>query len=391
MRCVRHILVLITFLGIGVPLCSQPDYVLSGTICHTMPNSEEWDYISDYGPGIDLAMQMPQLWVRQFGDTSYQLIRVPYNMGLRFNFTMFPNEIAGHRFSLSPYIQQPLYERERNTLFFEFDGGLAYYTKPYRRSHDTTNVFIGSFINCMIQIGLVYRYAWRDNSALYVSAMFAHSSNGYLKKPNKGLNYMQLQVGYQFPRRNKPSRLFDKAYRIWDEDSTAYVYLPMSFDDNAFPRHDIMVSVAPALVRPRYQSIRDQLYYAYTARVGWQYHFDVKRAVGANVDITYNGTHDKLRDMLPVDYDLPFYVALCGNYEATWHKLSLHVGMAYYVLRSWHQHNKYYERVGVFYNFGDDVSKRTRHFVGVSLKSHAAHVDFIEWHYGIKFRVGGRK
>ena len=200
---------------------------------------------------------------------------------------------------------------------------------------------------------------------------------------------MQLQLGYQF---RQPllqlSSDGDSRFRL--VDSTRYVYLPISFSSDAFPRHDLMVSYASGIVRPRDSRIEDRFFYAYTARVGWQYHFNVKRAIGANVDITYNCTHDKLREMEPVDYNLPFHVGLCGNYETTWNHISLHVGVAYYLLRSWHQHGKYYERVGIFYNFGADVSSRTRQFVGVSLKSHAAHVDFIEWHYGIKFRVGRR-
>ena len=367
-------------------LHAQPDYIVSGFVSHTMPNSDEWSYISDYGTGVDFAVRFSQLWCWRYGDTSRTLIREPYNMGVRTNFTYYPNDIAGHRIAVAPFIQTSLLRRESHSLLFGFDVGLACFTKPFSRTPDAQNVFIGSYINCMIQFGLVYEYQFKNNSALSLYANFAHSSNGYIQKPNKGLNYMQLQLGYHLPRKMHSPELLSDCNRLVLFDSVYYIYLPVDFDSCAFSRHDMFFSVAPGFVRPRDSRIENRFFYAYTARVGWQYHFNIKRAVGANIDITYNGTHDKLRDMEPVDYKLPFYVGLCGNYEATWHKLSLHIGVAYYLLRSWHQHGKYYERVGLFYNFGDDVTARTRHFVGVSLKAHAAHVDFIEWHYGVKIR-----
>ena len=132
--------------------------------------------------------------------------------------------------------------------------------------------------------------------------------------------------------------------------------------------------------------MRDRYHYAYTARVGWQYHFNPVRAVGANVDITYNTTHNGIQNLEHDEYPLPFYVGLCGNYETSYRRLTLHVGLAAYLLKSQQARTPYYERVGLFYDFCD-VDRPVRHFVGVSLKAHSAHIDFIEWHYGIRLRM----
>ena len=379
------------FCVVALLLCTsvakgQPHFVLSTAGCYTVPNSEEWSYIADLGAGADVALQFPQAWCHLDDIGGVRPLRYPYNMGIRSNFTYFPNAIAGHRITQSLYLQEHLWGWERNNLMFEFDFGLAFYTNPYRRTPNPDNVFIGSYINCMIQVGLAYQHILHDNSALWLSAMFAHSSNGYLKKPNKGLNYLQLQLGYQLPHRLPDAEALERDCRLRIFDSLCYIYLPIRYHSAAFPRHDLVVSYAPGFVRPRSELMQDRFHYAYTARLGWQYHFNPVRAVGASLDITYNTTHDSLRVLDHDRYPLSFYAAIGLNYETTYNRLTLHLGLASYLLHSQQIRTPFYERVGLFYNFRS-VDSPLRPFVGISLKAHSAHIDFIEWHVGCRFRM----
>ena len=116
------------------------------------------------------------------------------------------------------------------------------------------------------------------------------------------------------------------------------------------------------------------------------YRFNPARAAGINIDLTYNYSHTAVIAHWKENYNLPFYIGLAATYEASYHRLTLHTALAAYLTRSEHGTTPFYERVGLFYNFGKEYH-RMRHFVGVSLKSHMAHIDFIEWHYGIRFRV----
>ena len=106
-------------------LRAQPDIVLSALSSRTMPNSSEWSYIADLGTGIDAAVQMPQMWALHLDDSTVRLLRRPYNIGLRSNFTYYPNAIAGHRISQTLYLQERLIERDRHCLYYQFDFGLA--------------------------------------------------------------------------------------------------------------------------------------------------------------------------------------------------------------------------------------------------------------------------
>ena len=148
---------------------------------------------------------------------------------------------------------------------------------------------------------------------------------------------------------------------------------------------DWFVSYAPAIVMPRFPSKRHEYYYAHTARLGWLYHFNAARAAGVNLDITYNYSFNELYEIFQEEWPLPFFVGIAAAYEASYHRLTLHTALCAYLLRAERGTTPMYERVGVFYNLGDQT-RRLRQFVGVSLKSHMAHIDFIEWHYGIRFR-----
>ena len=397
----KRILSIIILLAFVVPLTAQPQRTVSVLSGYTVPNSSEWSYIADIPIGIDAAVSKNVDW--GFAENGYMPVIRHYNMGIRGNFTYFPNAIAGQRIGLSGFLQEPLWRFKSkmafdgdtlqsvvlNPLNLEMDCGLAYYTNPYSRTPNPENVFIGSYLNCMIQIGLSYSHCLRDFSHIVFAVKLAHSSNGYLVKPNKGLNYLQLSVGYTLPARY-PSRFFHMSH--FDTVArNAKVLLPIDsremwpMSNPAFRGGDILLSYAPGIVMPRYTGASANYFYAHTARVGYLYRLSPARVVGATLDLTYNYSHTAVIAHWHEDYNLPFYVGLAAAYEASFHRLTLHTAVAAYLCRSEHGTTPLYERVGLFYNFGPEY-RRLRHFVGVSLKSHMAHIDFIEWHYGIRFR-----
>ncbi len=395
---------LLALLLLSAPLLSvaQPHTTLSLLSGYTVPNSSEWNYIKDISDGVDAAFAWRQDWgFRADSAAFFPLLRKPYWMGVRGNFTYFPNDIAGHRIGISGFLQQPLFEFRhhidsigdvREYLNLEMDFGLAFYTNPYCRTPNPDNVFIGSYTNCMIQIGLSYARRMRGMSQVVFAAKFSHSSNGYLRKPNKGLNYLQLSVGYTLSDRNlyQLGGVRESYFRTDTEADSNRSYWPSRdknywpTDNSAFRGGEWLVSYAPGVVMPRYTGAKRNYFYAHTAQLGWLYRFNPARAVGATLDLTYNYSHTAVIAHWKEGYNLPFYIAASAAYEATYHRLTIHAALAAYITRSEHGTTPLYERVGLYYNLSKEY-RPVRHFVGVALKSHMAHIDFIEWHYGIKF------
>ncbi len=410
MRFLNRLILLIFFAAVSVSAKGQIQYTFSALAGYTMPNSAEWSYIGGFSSGIDASVGWRQNWGYEDTNGFLPLLRIPYYMGVRGNFTYFHNDIAGQRFGLCGFLQEPVCYVKHfmtraddssfgyviNPICLEMDFGLAAYTNPFCRTPNPQNVFIGSYVNCLIQIGLSYSHMLKNQSRIVFGAKFAHSSNGYLQKPNKGLNYLQLSLGYALPLKHLEGNKFRISYFDTIDKSKNHLFMPVvywpdkPFDNPAFRGSDIFFSYAPGIVMPRYTGTSRKYFYAHTARAGWMYRFNPARAVGVNIDLTYNYSHTAVISHWNEDYKLPFYIGLAAAYEATYHRLTLHTALAAYLTRSEHGTTPLYERVGLFYNLSKEY-RRVRHFVGVSLKSHMAHVDFIEWHYGIKFRVKNNK
>ncbi len=369
MRPLLSILIFLTLFGVA--RC-QLRVTVAPLLSYTIPNSSEWSYISDIGGGLTLSIHRPIRWYASTASDSLTLLR-KFDMGLQFGASFSPHAIAGQRFSLAPFINQPLFEKGRHSLMLVMQFGLSAYTRPFRLTADTANVFIGSYVNCHIETGAIYRFTLADSSALSFSTTLAHSSNGYLLRPNKGLNYLHFSIGYTLPPQFTGHRSPVTGHRSQVTGHRSRYF-------------DLFASYAPGIVMPRFTGAAQKYYYAHTARLGTLYRFSPKRAAGFDLELTYNYSHDELIAYHHDPYPLPFYGAIAGAYEATYHRLSLHLALAAYVLHGAVAYTPVYERVGLFYNIGNQ-GKRLRQFVGVSLKSHMAHIDFIEWHYGIFFRV----
>ena len=343
----------------------QPEKSATVAAGFVVPNSTSLSYVKGALFSVAYSSAYLQSWEVAPQGGEYSEIRHPVDFGWRAEMAFFTNPVAGHRFGLTGLMRSSLFSWQHGTLGMELDLGLAAYTKPYSRTKDKNNVFIGSSLNCLIHAGINYRTTLSEKLDAMLSAKLVHCSCGYLQKPNQGLNYLQCEMSF-IP---KQERQVNHRRSVVDTSAGA----------------EWLVSYGQGLVMPRYTGASADYFYAYTARFGSQWRFSPARAAGANIDITYNCSHDALRKFNKDTYKLPFYVGLCANYEAYFNRLSLHLGLAAYLLRSKYGTTPIYERVGVFYNFTN--ADGNAQFVGVSLKSHYAHIDFIEWHYGVKIRM----
>ena len=304
--------------------------------------------------GIDLAALWQQsdstrFWHRFWGEPM---------LGVRMNYAHIWNSVAGDRLGLAGTLHGPIIGR----LGWTYSVGVSMYTKPYSVTHDTANNFIGSPLNCLIDLGFVYDQPLTDRLTLTLTAKLVHSSNGYLYKPNHGLNYLQAELGLRYG----PAR-------------RSYNHRPSFRSDSSFHTYGRpFLLVAPGAVMSRYDAMDDIKYYpTYTVQMGYLQRLHPCFSVGGALDMSYNFSH---RRMAPDD-ELPIYPALFGFFDTQWGPLTLRLGLAHYLAYyplNWEQ---YYERVAVYYRIGD----AGHHLVGAGMKVHYDHIDFIEWSYIYEF------
>ena len=350
-------------------LFAQPRaYQVSGLGGYTLPNNDDYGYIAS----CDFGVAFDAIW--DFGtDSQWKSLRPDTQFGLRASFLYCDNPIAGHRFALEGTMRNTILGRFNNQhkLQWLLNFGLSCFTNPYERTQNEENIFIGSYLNCMIDVGLDYRFGLSNGDAISLAFMLAHSSNGYLKKPNQGLNLLQLEFGYQFS--NQQIHTEGNARTLQSD-------LMIVNDNSQLNNSHFFLSLSPAIVKARYPFSADPYYFAYTFQTGYLYALSDKRMVGASLDFMYNFSHSDIARSKGVDVPFPLYLGACADYETYWGPLSIRLAMGCYLHKSELESIPVYERVGAYYHFG----KSLRQFAGISLKAHYAHVDYIEWTYGIE-------
>ena len=329
------------------------------TMGYTIPNESKYPYVGQSTYGIEYAYSKRI----EGGEYWKQFWQWP-TFGLRASIANSPNGIAGTRLGVNGFMQVPI----ANNFEWTLGLGLSAYTKPFAVTHDYRNHFIGSVINCLIDLGVLYRIPIQDIGSADISLRFLHSSNGYLQKPNQGLNFVQFGMGYSFAPNGMASH--------------------SSFDINENPNHyplknSLFISVAPGIVQSRITNIFNY-YYTYTVQFGYMRRFHPCMAYGINLDIMQNGSHPMWLEAIDEYYPLPFYLGICANYECYFGPFSVRLSLGTNLTYSSLVSLPFYEHVGGFYHFGDKLKQ----YAGLSLKAYAAHIDYIEWTYGIHLPIG---
>lgn len=100
----------------------------------------------------------------------------------------------GDAIGLAPYLVLPLAEGDRLAFGLRLGWGVGYVAKPFDRRANTRQIAIGSRINTAIQVMPELRFAARRWS-LHAGLGVDHWSNGSLKQPNLGLNFLSASLG----------------------------------------------------------------------------------------------------------------------------------------------------------------------------------------------------
>lgn len=273
-------------------------------------------------------------------------------MGVKLSFAYIPKSMSGHRLGLEYLVRGPAFKR----LDYHFGFGFSFYTKSKYFTHDEDNIFITTLLSCLIDVGVDYHITDR----LTANFSFLHSSNGLLNRPNKGLNYLQVGLGYLIGDMAKESRREG--------------LLPMP----EFNRTEFNIAFQGGMAMSR-DMLVDGLHPCYDLSLNYQYYLDPVVAVGGTLDFWYNGTHTDFMKAYKIDYAIPCYVSALAYLEGFWGPLSLKGGIGPVLLASPCVYINFYERVGVYYNFGNN-------YVGVALNAHAGMIEFIELCYGIRIK-----
>jgi len=354
----RRLLIFLSFalvmplFGAVRPLAAQPSHLALSTLGgKVIPTSGSPLAAGNFVVGLNACL----LW--QQADTTVYWQRfwcIPY-LGIRTGFSHHVAGIAGDCLVFAGTLQTPV----THHLDWTISTGLSFYTLPYSRTHDPENSYIGSVANSLIDLGFLYNLPLDGNITFFLSAKLVHSSNGYMYKPNHGLNSLQAEVGLRLGPRRQTLRL------------------PLA-DTTFRPYGCGFVMIAPSAVMSRYDPLDQITYYpAYTAQIGYLRHLHPCFAGGGTLDLSYNFSHTPFAP----EGQYPVYPAASLFADSQWGPLVLRLGVAHYLAYYPLNRTQYYERVALYCRIGPAQDR----YAGVGMKVHGDHIDFIEWTYAIEF------
>lgn len=316
---------------------------------YMLPNNMQYSSFSSPTYGLGAAV----LW-RAEGDSYWEQFWNHPSFGLKALYTRVPHSVAGDWFGVEGLMVNPFGSRWE----WQLGLGLSCYTRPFQFTGDSNNVFIGSMLNCLIDLGVGYRFGDRTR----LSLRLLHTSNGMLMRPNMGLNYLQADLEFGFPTSPNPEA------RIPHSDLS---------EDPIPPSEEWSVALSGGAAMSR-DSLTEGYFPCYDLTFYYQRYVSPVVAFGGAIDLWYNGSHRPLVGRDESDYRLPLYLSGMATAELFWGALSIKAGVGLVVAASNQVSIPVYERLGAYYNFG-------RNYLGVALNAHSGRIEFIEWTYGRRF------
>jgi hypothetical protein len=284
-------------------------------------------------------------------------------MGIMFLRTGLGNpEVLGTANGLYTYLNFHLNSSLKTEFNFRFAAGIGYLSKCFDRIENYKNIAIGSHFNASVNMMYELKFEIFKHFMASASLGLTHFSNGATKTPNLGLNIPNVNVGVSY-------KLSEDQLR----QKTIFDSLPL--------RKELFTvfSFGSKQIYPAY----GERYAAYSLSAGYMIPLSVKRKLTFGLDFFLD--YSNLRSLKRIneapgnDYKIIKDGIFIGQ-EMNFSKLVFLMHLGYYYHTLYKGDGYVYTRVGLRYCL-------TKHLLAnLTLKTHYAKADFLEW--GLGYKIG---
>ena len=196
LRSVQNMLLLI--LSFGFCLNSFGQDSLSKAIqfnvlnADILPHSEDIRLLSYSNP---VGFSAAYIWQNSRSGNSYEY-PLKSRKGFKFQYVNFNNtKQLGHALSLSAFTE-PILGTNRKLFFsFPIEAGLINLNKVYHPINNPDNLFFSLPISFYLSAGIQTNFKLNKQLLLQSAFQYQHISNGGIKMPNKGMNFISYHLG----------------------------------------------------------------------------------------------------------------------------------------------------------------------------------------------------
>lgn len=302
---------------------------------------------------------------KTFGDKAWQEDYNYPDYGVSFSYQNLKNETLGNNYAL--YAHYNFYFLKRN-LMLRIGQGLAYNTNPYNKYDNYKNIAFGSTILSGTYFMLNYKRERIFNRfGIQAGLSLIHYSNGNTVAPNTSTNTIALNVGVTYNLdEEEPEFIHSGVQEKFTEPIKYNIALRGGFNES-----DVI-------------GMGQSAFYVISAYADKR--LSKKSAVQFGTDIFFSKFLDDLiaynvvafpEDNINPDTDYR-RVGLFAGHELFINKLSVETQVGYYVYYPYDFEGRTYLRIGLKRYFGE------KWFGAITLKSHAAKAECVEFGVGIR-------
>jgi len=325
-----------------------------------MPHVPAIDFMTnDYTSGLDLRLLHNSDGSRGW----HHLFHYP-RLGLGYHHGSLGNkQVYGQAHSLYGFFEAPAITISPGTaLHYRMSAGLSYITKTFDVQNNLYNIAIGSHLNLHYQLSMLATIRLTNEYQLVAGIGLNHFSNGKIQSPNKGLNLISGSLGVR--------------YTLYEPDKSQKTEpIPDLPDKNHF-------SLIWSHGLKDYNRFQPAVYYISSMNLSYERQYARMAKYGMGLDAFYNPS---LKNHLPAspanDLTHPalYRLGVHLSHDVIVGDFSLTLQLGHYIYNRVFYITDLYNRIGLKY-YGK------KHLIlNVSLKSHNANAEFIEFGIGYQW------
>ena len=294
-----------------------------------------------------------RIWYDKFGKPDFGVTLFAGTVG--------NNEVLGQYYGLYSFINFPFVRKKS----FRFNGkiacGLGAGTKHYDPVTNPKNVAVSSPLNALICLGLDARYQF-NKEWISLGIDMTHFSNGAFKVPNLGINVPYLSLGF--------------GHFVHVQEETVDVPMNLTY---SVPQRKVLFGMTGIISAKEVFPTSGKKYPVYALNFNARTFLNGKSGWELSADFISKQAIFGYRPEIPKTQKDIFQMGIFGAYLLQLDKLHIVLGMGAYVRDKYHPEDPMYHRVGFRYYLKNAMN------INVTLKSHWARADYVEWGLGYTF------
>lgn len=322
-----------------------------------MPHVKAIEYLVEgHIPGFELRLSKAtfgkNIWEQQY---NYPRI------GAGYYYCNYNNpDVLGKVNALYSFINIPIVKKnERFSFNYEIDLGVSYITKIFDIHDNYKNIAIGTHGNVFFKTGVDTKVKVFKNTELVNSLSFSHCSNGRVKEPNLGINVVSASVGLSYYLGRHYNK---KILQLPEFIRTTEYSVIASGGIKQWRRHD------------------QNDYFASSLVFNMERHINNLQSIGIGLDIFYDASIATSLEYFDEDKKVThtdlYRSGIHLSHNLIYNRLSLVFNAGYYFYTRYVEITSVYSRLGLRYKISNHL------LANLTLKSHFAQADFIEWGIG---------